>query len=485
MLRPHFDALPQEDCSHQFEKYQKSGPRDSGLGAGEVDVRHFIRHSAFGIYDWLVICSLIRRDGMHLPKRHRIITGVVLAFILVAIGLALAQDQETLRLRTAVAAEDPVFPEYLARLLGNPLSHGDAVVVHTNGDAAFPAMLAAIASAKHRISFETYVYDASGIASQFSNAFEAAARRGVAVRMVLDSVGAKDMNSGERQRMEQAGVKIGWYNALASYSIEEANYRTHRKILVIDGEVAFIGGMGIGEHWWHDTKAFRRWRDTMMELRGPVALNVDAGFNENWIETGGVVDPDLTPHANDRPGRAQSVVVWSSPQGGANEMKLLYLMAIAAARRTIDLQSPYLITDESSKWSLGEARKRGVRIRLLVEGDITDAKPVKFASRADYGELMAAGIEIYEYQPSMMHAKALVVDGVLSIFGSANFDNRSLELNDELNAAVFDREVAARIEADFDRDTKQSKRLDPNEWRSRPPHIRAREWAWSYFGEIF
>jgi cardiolipin synthase len=422
---------------------------------------------------------------MHLPKPGRVVAALVLALILVAIGLALAQDQETLRIQTSVAAGDPVFPSYLARLLGNPFTRGDAVIVHTDGDDAFPAMLEAIGNAKTRISFETYVYDASDIAAKFSAAFAAAAQRGVTVRMVLDSIGAKTIRAAGRERMEQAGVKIGWYNPLASYSIEEANYRTHRKILVIDGDVAFIGGMGIGEHWSHDTEKFRRWRDTMMELRGGVALNIEAGFNENWIETGGVVDPDLTPHGNDRPGRAESIVVWSSPQGGANEMKLLYLMAIAAARRTIDVQSPYLITDESTKWSLTEARKRGVHIRLLVEGDVTDAKPVKFASRADYAELMAGGIEIFEYQPSMMHAKAMIVDGVLSIFGSANFDNRSLELNDELNAAVFDRELAARLEADFNRDTTRSKKLNLDEWRARPPHIRAREWAWSYFGEIF
>jgi cardiolipin synthase len=198
-----------------------------------------------------------------------------------------------------------------------------------------------------------------------------------------------------------------------------------------------------------------------------------------------VVDPDLSSHDGERPGGAQSIVVWSAPQGGANDMKLLYLMAIAAARRSIDVQSPYLITDESTKWSLGEARARGVRIRLLVEGDVTDAKPVKFAGRAEYGGLLERGIQIFEYQPAMMHAKALVVDGVLSIFGSANFDNRSLELNDELNVAAFDRDLAARLTADFERDTTMSKKLTLEEWRARPVHIRARDWAWSYFGEIF
>ena len=219
-------------------------------------------------------------------------------------------------------------------------------------------------------------------------------------------------------------------------------------------------------------------------MHGPAAINVEAAFHENWIETGGVVEPDLLLHAEPA-GPAQSIVVWSSPEGGANEMKLLYLLAIGAARKTLDVQSPYLITDESTQWSLSEARKRGVRIRLLTEGDITDAKPVKFASRADYERLMELGIEIYEYQPAMMHTKAVLVDGSMSIIGSANFDNRSLELNDELNAAVFDRSLAGRISADFEQDLTRSKKLTLDEWRSRPPHIRAREKMWSFFGEVF
>jgi cardiolipin synthase len=160
-------------------------------------------------------------------------------------------------------------------------------------------------------------------------------------------------------------------------------------------------------------------------------------------------------------------------------------MAIAASRKTLDIQSPYLITDESSQWSLQDARQRGVHIRLLVEGDKTDAKSVKSASRADYEKLLAQGIEVAEYQPTMMHTKAAMVDGVMSIFGSANFDNRSLELNEELNVAVFSRRLAERLTADFERDLASSKRLELEEWRHRPAHQRAREWMWSYFGEVF
>src|SRR5687768_12698213 len=303
---------------------------------------------------------------MRLPKPRNLVGGILLVVVVIAAGLAIAQDQETLRVRAPLAAEDPRFPEYLARLLGRPLTTRDSYVVLTNGDSAFPAMLAAIDRAKRRISFETYIYDAGDTGERFTAALEAAARRGVEVNIVLDAMGAKDIDPAHLDRLEEAGCHIGWFNPVSSYSIEELNYRTHRKALVIDGSTAFVGGLGIADQWAHDTEKERQWRDTHVEVQGSAAINVEAGFNENWIETGGVVEPDLLPLHNAPAGSAASIVVWSSPEGGTNAMKLLYLLALAAARRTLDIQSPYLITDETTAWSLAEARMRGVRVRLLV-----------------------------------------------------------------------------------------------------------------------
>jgi cardiolipin synthase A/B len=422
---------------------------------------------------------------MKLPKPRNLIIGIVVGVIVVGMGLVIAQDQETLRVKTSLAAADHRFPGYLAKLSGHPLSSGDRYTVLTNGDAAFPEMLAAIAAAKHRIAFEGYIYNSQeDVARQFTDAFVAAAQRGVEVRLVFDAFGA-DVSDDDASRLEDAGCRIGWFNKVRGRAIEEVNYRTHRKALIVDGEVAFVGGIGIADQWARDTEKERKWRDTHIKVIGPAATDVEAAFNENWIETGGIVEPDVIPHDPNPRGPASSIVVWSSPEGGTNALKLIYLLSLAAARESIDIQSPYLITDASTAWSLAEARRRGVRIRMLVEGDITDAKPVKFAGRAQYGTLMQQGIDIYEYQPSMMHTKAVIVDGVLSIVGSANFDNRSFELNDELNVVVFDRAVAARLREDFERDLGQSKRLDLDSWRSRPLHIRAREKTWSLFGEVF
>ena len=422
---------------------------------------------------------------MKLPQPRNLIIGVVIVLIVVGMGLVIAQDQETLRVRTSLATSAEAYPGYLAKLTGHPLTSGDRYTVLTNGDTAFPAMLGAIHEARHRVAFEGYIYSStSDIARQFTDAFVAAAGRGVDVRLVFDSLGAK-VSSDDIERMTKAGCHIGWYNKVRSRAIEEVNYRTHRKALIVDGEVAFVGGIGIDDQWARDTDKEQRWRDTHVKVAGPAATDIEAAFNENWIETGGVVEPDVVPHDPNPRGPASSIVIWSSPEGGTNSLKLAYLLSLAAARQSIDIQSPYLITDASTEWSLTDARRRGVRVRMLVEGDVTDAKPVKFASRAQYGQLMQQGIEIYEYQPAMMHTKAVIVDGTLSIVGSANFDNRSFELNDELNVVVFDRTVAERLRGDFERDLGKSRRLDLQSWRSRPLHIRAREKIWSLFGEIF
>jgi cardiolipin synthase len=421
----------------------------------------------------------------HWARHHRILAGILIVLIVIAAGLALAQDQETLRIKSSVAVEDARFPQYLADLLGHRLTAADAYIVHTNGDQAFPAMIDAIERARQRVSLETYIYEKGAIGTRVTEALEAAARRGVTVRLVLDAVGSKNMAKEDITRLEDAGARIGWVNPLMTYHVEEVNYRTHRKALVVDGAVAFVGGMGIADQWVVDTTDTPMWRDTQIELHGPAVTDVEAAFNQNWILTGGVVDPELNPADAKPSGPSRSIVIWSSTQGGVNELKLLYLLGIAAARHSIDIESPYLITDGSSQWSIHQARQRGVRVRLLVEGDKTDARTVKFAGRGQYAKLLKDGVEIAEYQPAMMHAKVMVIDGVLNVFGSANFDNRSLELNDELNVAVFDRALAARLLQDFERDLTRSKKLDLDSWQARPIPERARDWLWSYFGEVF
>jgi cardiolipin synthase len=289
--------------------------------------------------------------------------------------------------------------------------------------------------------------------------------------------------------MRDAGVNLAWFNPLTFRQVEEINGRTHRKILVVDGMLAFTGGVGVADYWAGNADAPDHWRDTQVRIEGPPVRYLEACFYENWIESADVVKPELAEMPDLRADVAEqeilSVPVWSSPVGGHNGVKKLYLLSLGAARRTIDLATPYFVMDGSTKWSLLEARRRGVRVRLLLEGDSTDAKPVKYASRFGYEDLLAAGIEIYEYQPTMMHAKAMIVDDVWSIVGSSNLDNRSLELNDENNIAVADRAFAARLAHDFTLDLTRSKRITLEEWRQRSFLQKTRERFWGAFGELF
>ena len=417
-------------------------------------------------------------------KRRRWPRRVAIGVVVFAGLLLLAQDQDTLRVESPVEAGNPRFADYVASLVGAAVEPGDAYQVLRNGE-AFPPMLDAIKQSKQRINFETYVFKDENIGEQFLQALVQAAQRGVVVRMILDPIGSV-LSDENQERLKNAGVQVSWFNPLHFWSLEETNYRTHRKTLVVDGEVAFTGGMGVADQWLGNAQSPEHWRDTQFQITGPAVRALEASFYENWIESGGRSAPALDPEMPSRATGARSVVLWSNPTAGASNVKLLYLLAIGAARKTLDIQSPYITLDESTRWSLAEARKRGVRVRMLSEGEITDAMPVKHASRFGYQELLDQGVEIYEYQPTMMHTKAVMVDGAFSIIGSANFGNRSFELNDELTVAVFDPELAQALIGDFEKDMQASTKLEAATWKDqRSIFGKLQERWWSIFGEVF
>lgn len=273
------------------------------------------------------------------------------------IALAIAQDQATLRIHSPLGAEDSRFTDYVAALVRSPITSGDRFDVLINGDQIFPALLHAINAATERISLETYVYGEGDIPNQFTQALADAARRGVTVQLVLDAIGAKDISDDNIARLRSAGCQLGSFNPIRWYSLEELNYRTHRKILVVDGAVAFTGGVGIADHWRGDAQDREHWRDTMVKITGPMVSYVEAAFYENWIESRPEVRPALTSTpAAAEPG-ARSLVVWSSPTGGSSDLKRLYLLSLAGARRTVAITSPYFLVDESSRWALEQARR--------------------------------------------------------------------------------------------------------------------------------
>ncbi len=409
---------------------------------------------------------------------------IVVAAVVVGL-LVLAQDQETLQIRSLVGAAEPGHAPYVAALVGADLTRGNQFDVLTNGDQILPAMLEAIAAARTRVVFETYIYDSGAVATQFTTALEQAARRGVMCAIVVDAVGASGMERSHVARLEAAGCVVATFNPPTWYRLEELNYRSHRKILVVDGAVGFTGGAGVADHWLGHAQDRDHWRDTQIRMRGPIVRLLEAAFYENYSEVHAPVGPVVGEATAASDPTGQALVIRSSPTGGSNDLKRLYLLALASARRSVDITTPYFVTDESTLWALEDAVTRGVRIRILVEGDITDARPVKYASRDSYDRLLQLGVQIHEYQSTMLHTKTLVVDGAFSIFGSANFDNRSFELNDELNVAVSSADLARRLLEDFEQDLSKARRLTLESWRQRPLLDKAREHFWSYFGEIF
>lgn len=427
-------------------------------------------------------------DRLRLRKPLRTLAKIAIVIgVIVIIVLVIAQDQDVLRLNSAVAADDPSFIDYASVLTGSVLTRGDHAQMLLNGDQIFPAMLDAIRRARRRISFESYIYSGGRVAEQFTQALADAARRGVRVQIVVDSIGASDMPREHLNALENAGAEIGSFNPPSPWKFEEVNYRSHRKILVVDGAVAFIGGVGVADHWEGHAQDKDHWRDSQFKITGPAVRAVEAAFYENWLETRPTVTPllDPAPEAVEDDGDTASIVVWSSPTGGSSDIKRLYLLSLAASRRRAWITSPYFVTDESIVWTIEEARRRGVSIRILVEGDITDAKPVKYASRHVYEQLLQMGVELYEYQPTMLHTKAMVVDGTWCMFGTANFDNRSLELNDEINVAMRDRDLAAVLAQTFEDDVRSARRLTLEEWRRRGLLEKSREQFWRWFGEVF
>ena len=343
-------------------------------------------------------------------------------------------------------------------------------------------MLAAIRGAQRTITFETYIYW-SGQIGRIADALAERARAGVRVHVLLDWLGSNKMEKAYLDTMERAGVEVRKFHEPRWYNIDKLNNRTHRKILVIDGSTGFTGGVGIATEWTGNAQDPQHWRDTHFKAEGPVVAQMQAVFADNWLKATGAVlhgsdyFPALAPVGD---GGAQ--VFSSSPSGGSESMELMYLLIINAAERSIDLSSAYFVPDSISRDAIVAAVKRGVRVRIITPGPINDAETVRRASRALWGDLLEAGVEIREYQPTMYHCKVLIADEAMVSVGSTNFDNRSFRLNDEASLNIYDGRFARRQAEVFERDFSQSIPLTFEQWRSRPLAEKAWEHAAALLG---
>jgi cardiolipin synthase len=372
------------------------------------------------------------------------------------------------------SSDDPQFIRSMSLLLGPPVTSGNRYAVLLNGDEIFPPMLEGIQSAKETITFETFIYWSGEIGARFATALSEKARSGVAVHILLDWMGCKKMDHRYLDELRQAGADVVQYHKPHWTGLGRMNNRTHRKLLIIDGRVGFTGGVGIAEEWTGNAQDEKHWRDTHFRVEGPVVGQMQAVFMDNWIKvTGNVLHgpkyfPEIPPLPEGDACNGVAHMFSSSPTHGADDMELMYLMAITAATQSIHLASAYFVPDGLAINALVEAARRGVRVRIVTPGKRIDTHTVREASRACWGDLLAAGIEIHEYQPTMFHCKLLVVDDYLVSAGSTNFDSRSFKLNDEANLNIYDREFARQQSAIFDADIEKSHLVTYDEWLHRP-----------------
>jgi len=412
--------------------------------------------------------------GKRWSRKRMVWTIVVTAMAtllvaVIAMNFKTSEKKLERRIEHLYAADSPQFRREMGVLLGPGLITGNTVTDLENGDKIFPAMLAAIRSAQRTITFETYIYWSGQVGQEFADALAERARAGVQVKVMVDWIGSLKMDKALLDQIRNAGAEVHQYRPLKWYNLGRLNNRTHRKLLVIDGKVGFTGGVGVADQWAGHAQDSAHWRDMHFQVEGPVVAQFQAAFNDNWIKTTGEVlngedyFPPIAPV-----GKMDAHMFVASPSGGSESMHLMYLMAIAASERTIDLQAAYFVPDELIIKALIAARQRGVRVRVTVPGKYIDSETVRLASKAHWGELLQAGVEIYEYQPTMMHNKLLIVDGVMTSVGSTNFDVRSFRLNDEASLNIYDAGFAARMTRVFEDDLVPTVQYTYEMWRQRP-----------------
>jgi cardiolipin synthase A/B len=420
---------------------------------------------------------------MRLIRRHPVVSillaVLITAFVTVVIlNLSSGEKKISHRITPEYAVGAPPFLRSMGSLLGPPLVEGNQVTTLRNGTQIFPAMLSAIARAQETITFETFIYWSGDIGRRMATALGERAKAGVVVHVLLDWVGSQKMAPELLQAMEDAGVVVRRYHPPRWYTLSKLNNRTHRKLLIIDGRVGFTGGVGIADEWLGNAQDEHHWRDTHFRVEGPVVSQMQAAFLDNWMKaTGEVLHGDRYFPPLNSTGDLTAQMFRSDPGEGSESVRLMYLLSIASAQRSIYISAAYFVPDDLSRATIVAARKRGVHVEIIVPGPLIDTETARRASRARWGPLLEAGVIIHEFQPTMYHCKVMIVDDQWTSVGSTNFDNRSFRLNDEANLNVFDRDFAMALRADFEADRKRSRQVTLAAWRARPWHEKLIEHA--------
>jgi cardiolipin synthase A/B len=357
----------------------------------------------------------------------------------------------------------------LEGVIGVPATEGNIVDVLVNGDRIFPAMLEAIGEAQRTIDLLTFVYWRGGIGTRFAEALSEKARSGVRVRVLLDAWGASSIDPALVSEMEEAGVLVRWFRPLRRLQPSKVNHRTHRKVMIVDEATGFTGGVGIADEWCGDARTEGEWRDTHFRVRGPAVDGLRAAFLDNWLET----DPDVFEASIDRfpdqpqPGRAVIQCVRGASEVGWSDISTLLLTLLRLARDRIRITTAYFVPDDGLIECLNAASDRGVTVEILLPGPHGDKRFVQLAGQAVYERLLEHGVRVWHYQPTMLHAKIMTVDGLVANVGSANFNARSTELDEEINLVALDPDLVRLLDRQFDADLERSEEIQPGHWGDR------------------
>jgi len=398
------------------------------------------------------------------------LTIIAVAFVIWLALVILFTPRIDYRVSTPLRPDSDEFLRVVQETCQAALHSHNKVEILTNGAQFYPAMRDAILAASGSVNLEAYIFRPGRAADMLIDAMVARARDGVQVRLVLDAVGSAWMFGRSARRLRDAGCTVCFYQPLSAwYRLHRLNNRTHRELLIVDGTVAFTGGAGVADWWAKPNRGTPAWRDTMARLEGPIVSALQGVFAENWLECSGEI---LTgPHQWPQPqaiGATEAMPVKSSPSDRATVSRVAFQMLIESAATEIAISTPYFLPDRSLRRALVRAARRGVRVRVLVPGRLSDQRLVRLASRRMYRELLEAGVRMFEYRPAMTHVKAMMVDETWAVVGTTNIDNRSFEHNDEINVAIRDAAVTNRLLGDFESDLQTSDEVTSTIWNSRP-----------------
>jgi cardiolipin synthase A/B len=397
------------------------------------------------------------------------IAGVLIITVLAILMWSVKREPDT-RLQVADPGELRALLPSIAGLTHSALEQGNSMQLLQNGVMFFPAIERDILAARETIHLESFIWYEGAIATRLGKLLAQKARQGVEVRILVDASGGRQLSGDMQKMLEDAGAKVAHFHPLRISNLGRLNNRDHRKLLIIDGRIGYIGGYCIADEWGGDARNKKEYRDTGLRITGPVVNRMQGAFAENWIEETGEIPagekyfPKIAPT-----GSTAAHLAYTSPDGSVSSVSILYYLAINAARHEILIQNPYLLPDSQAIEALEKAVARGVKVHIMVPADdATDSPIVQHASHHHFGTLLKRGVRIYEYKKTLLHQKVLVIDGVWSCVGSTNFDDRSFQLNDEVSIGLVDPLIASQLRAAFASDLRFARERKFDEWRDRP-----------------